>query len=146
MKHVNGNKSLDKLALCNKPAWHMFILSNVFGYFWLLNTICVFLVDMFYICLMWTRFDLFLKCSSFGPTIEARCSFKITSWACHTVVIQAFCLTFTHRLLESLKSGYTYVKPLEMKNTHFSFCFCSSVTVLFHHSNHSFLIGRRVEP
>ena len=50
-----------------------------FCYLWLLNTVWVFWVELFLICLWLLRLELFLKCSNFWPTVEARCS--------HTIVV-----------------------------------------------------------
>ena len=58
--------------------WHVMFISNVvFGYLWLLNTIWVFWVDLFLICLWLPCLELFLKCCYCGPTIKARCSYDI---------------------------------------------------------------------
>ena len=76
MKDVTKKKLL--YALFKRLAWHvMFISSVVLYYLWLLNTIWVFSVDLFLICMWLPRIELLLKCSYFGSTIKARCSYKM---------------------------------------------------------------------
>ena len=54
-----------------------FFLSVVFGNLGLLNTIWVFWVELFLICLWLPRLEIFLKSSYSEPKVETRCSYKI---------------------------------------------------------------------
>ena len=56
----------------------MFISSGFFFQLYVIieHSLVVF-VDLFLMCLWWSRLEFLIKCSYFGPTLVARCSYNI---------------------------------------------------------------------
>ena len=87
---------------------------------WLFNTIWLFLVGLYLMCLRWSRLELFLKCSYVGPTIEARCTYiiiLITKKACTSYSIPLVKLTLKILSLQ-------YITDLLIHDHSWFICLC----------------------